>query len=141
MPSFLKKWIKHGIARSGVAIVYLSITFTIPLTHTCNLHKADPRACHSNSTYHSCSFESHTCTQPEFKLKQSSYNIKSGFRDGLCLACVCSMNCRTTEISSEATPFIIEIPVFVQSLSNSKVARQLEWTCSIAQRAPPVSIS
>lgn len=140
MPGLLRKWIKHRMAKITVAIVYLFITFTVPISHTCNLNKAYLQACHSNGTFHCCSFAA-VCTQPEFNLKQSSYNIKSGFHDSLCLACVYSMNCRATEISSAATPIIIGIPAFVQSLPDSRVTRRLEWTSSIILRAPPVSIS
>jgi hypothetical protein len=141
MPGLLKKWIKHGVARIAVAIAYLFITFTIPLTHTCNLHKAHPQACCSNSTFHCCSFETAVCTHSEFNLKQSSYNIESGCHNSLCLACVYSMNCRSTEISPATTPIIIAIPAFIQSLPYSRFAKRLKWTCSTISRAPPVSIS
>lgn len=141
MLGFLKKWIRHRVARILIAITYLSVTFTTPLVHTCNLHKAYPQGCYSNGTFHCCSLETAVRTHPEFNLKQSSYNIESGCHNSLCSACVYSMNCRSTEISPATTPIIIAIPAFVQSLPDSKVARQFEWTSSIMLRAPPVSIS
>lgn len=141
MPGFPKKWIRHGMARIAVAVAYLFITFTIPLSHTCNLHKADPQACHSNGTFHCCSFESPVCTQSEFKLKKSSCRTESRLYHSFCEACVYSMNCRATEISSAAAPIIIEIPDFVQYSPDSRITKRLEWTSSIFLRAPPVSIS
>ena len=141
MLGLLKKWIKHGVARIAVAITYLFITFTIPLAHTCNLHKAHPQACCSNGTFNCCSLETPVGTHPEFDLKQSSYNIESGRNNSLCLACLYSMNCRSTEISPAIIPIIIAIPAFVQPLQYSRLAKRLEWTFSILSRAPPVSIS
>jgi len=141
MPGFLKKWINCKMAKITIATAYLLITFIAPLSHTCNLHKAYPQACCSNGTSHCCSFETAVCTHSEFNFKQSNYNIESGCQNSLCLACVYSMNYRSTEISPATTPVIIAIPAFVQSLRDSRITKRLEWTCSIILRAPPVSIS
>jgi len=141
MPGFLKKWIRHGVARIAVAIAYLFITFTIPLTHTCNLHKAHPQACHFNSTYDGRSFESHTYTQLKTVLFQNSLKSKVLFHHGPCMTCLYSITSRSLQVNPEPSLVKTEVLTSVRSLHDSLVTKQLEWTSSIVLRAPPVSIS
>lgn len=141
MPGFLKKWIRHRVARIAVAIAYLFITFTIPLTHTCNLHKAHPQAYHYTSTYDCHSFESHTCTPLKIVLFQNSFKTKVLFHHGPCMACLYSITSRSVQVNPGPSLVNTEVLTSVRSLHDSLVTKQLEWTSSIVLRAPPVSIS
>jgi len=141
MPAFPKKWVRYEVARIAVAIAYLFITFTISLTHTCNLYKADPRACHSNSAYHRCSFESHTCTQLKIALFQNSFKTKVLTHHGPCTACLYSITSRSVQVNPGPSLVNTEVLTSFRSLHNSLVTKQLEWTSSIVLQAPPVSIS
>ncbi len=141
MPAFPKKRVRHGVARIAVAIIYLFITFTISLTHTCNLYKADPRACHSNSAYHCWSFESHTCTQLKIALFQNSFKTKVLTHHGPCMACLYSITSRTVQVIPGPSLVNTKLLTSVRALHDSLVTKQFEWTSSIVLRAPPVSIS
>lgn len=138
MCTFLEKWIKaHKAARVWVAAIYLFITLTISLDHTCQLRKAGPLTCYFVRTYHYCCGESYMAAQPEVMLKPDNCRTDALSRNSLCATCMYSNTCKTTQVNSGGSLIGTKVKPSVQLLPPSIVVKQPEWASSIVLRGPP----
>jgi hypothetical protein len=141
MLRFLRRRIRYRIACIAAAAIYSFITFTFPLTHSCELGERGSQAHHLDTSYHCCSLESNICTQAKVIVKDTGCKSKTLRCNALCAACIYSMNSWPSEISSAKNQITSEIPTYVQSFPDFNVVTRFEWTSSILLRTPPINIS
>ncbi len=142
MYSFRKNWFKAEKAtRIWIVIIYAFVTFTIPLTHTCSLHAQNSTNCNFGSHHCCCGLEDQVCMQPTVIVEQSSCTTENRHCNGLCTACMYSMNSRSTSVQPGAVTLDNEFQTFTQSLQFSNVVIRHQWATSIILRGPPLNIS
>jgi len=142
MYSFRKNWFSaEKTTRIWVVIIYTFVTFTIPLTHTCGLHTQNSTNCNFCVHHCCCGLEGHVCMQPIVIAEQSSCTTESRHCNGLCAACMYSMNTRSTSVQPGAVTLDNEFQTFTQSLQLLNVVIRHQWTTSIILRGPPFNIS
>ena len=133
MSTFLRKSVKADkTARFAVAVIYLFITFTIPLSHT---HRFDEAGSHP----YSC--ETEAWARAGVLSERDNCKAQALSTHDLCIACVYLRNSKASEITSRSTVINTEIPISSQFLPRSRALKQYEWMSSILTRAPPVIIS
>lgn len=142
MSIFQKRWFRTCKAtRIAVGSVYLFITFTIPLYHTCGLGGRGQQTCHCDNSPHYFFCPDGSSKQSEVSLRKGDYNPKVIFYYGLCAACMNSTTSNATEVNIGAATISNEISTSFTSLPSSSVVKKSEWLSSVYLRAPPFSIS
>jgi len=133
MSAFLRKSVRaDNTARFVVAVIYLFITFTIPLSHTCHLHGV-------GSHHYRC--ETEAWAKPVVPSERDNCKAQALSSNDLCMACVYLGNSKASEITAKLTVINTEIPISSQFLPRSRALKQYEWMFSILTRAPPIIIS
>ena len=133
MSAFLRKSVRaDNTARFAVAVIYLVITFTISLSHTCHLYGA---------CSHPYSCETEAWARAGVLSERDNCKAQALSSHDLCMACVYLGNSKASEITSRSTVINTEIPISSQFLPRSRALKQYEWMFSILTRAPPIIIS
>lgn len=134
MAVFLKKWFgASGVGRVTLCLLYLFITITIPLYHTCCLASSSRGTC--------CHFKSNLDEQSDISLQHEDCDAAGVSNYGQCLACMYSTTSNSTEVFPAAITIDNEVLTFFPFLPSSGMVKQSEWLSCPSLRAPPVSIS
>ena len=142
MVTFLKKWFRaYKTIRIAVGTVYLFITLTIPLYHTCGLGCLAEQTCHCDNARHCSRSETNLGKQPDISLKQDDYNLTVTPDYGPCMACMYSTTSNATQVNTAAATIGHKVSTTFQPLPSSRAVKQSEWLSSLSLRAPPVRIS
>lgn len=125
--------------RVTLAFLYVSISLTIPLDHTCNLYNHKESDCHADSVNHchviSCSSEIKTALGEIISEKTLQNN------SGYCVACFYSLMAKSHGSSLEVLPIKIDAPWLMEILPQLDFIKQSEYLSSVSLRAPPIIIS
>ena len=133
MVSFLKKCFGAcGAAPLGMGLLYLFMTFTIPLSHTCELYR---HACHYSQP------DVGPVSRSGAPLKNFDHHTPAISLHGRCMACLYLTICNSTEISIAQVIVRDVIPTFFQSLPHATNPKQPECLSLNFSRAPPSTIS
>lgn len=126
----------YRMIQALTAFMYLSVTFAVPLIHTCgpsetvsSHHFDNPDLC--------CCVEINTDAQFEISSKKDVPKAKTLSHSDICTACLYSLISKFTQ--AKTTTSLINITVFNSSriLSIAGVIKQSEWLISVSLRAPP----
>ena len=138
MMPFLKKWFGvFGAAHVGMGLMYLFMTFAVPLSHTCGLYHHSHR-CDSACYYAHPGVAPGSCSIP---LKKIDYHASAISSHSQCIACLYLAYCNATEVNASPAMVGDVIPSFFQSLPYSSNLKQAEKFFLNFSRAPPFSIS
>jgi hypothetical protein len=136
MPVFLKRWFRsRKTACIAVVSLYLFITIVNPAHHTCSLGNLD----HCNEAYHYSCPKTNLGNHIEIPSKQDKSNLFANY--DLCLACMYSITCNSTQVSTAVAITSHEDPTLFRYLPHSTILKPSEWLSSISLRAPPSNIS
>jgi len=139
MVPFLKKWFgAFDAARVGMGLIYLFMTFAIPLSHTC---EPDQHTYHYDNACHYSQPGVAPGRHSDIPLKKIDYHATAISSHGRCIACLYLTTCNSTEVNSAPVMARDVIPTFFQSLHYSSNLKQPEWLSLNLSRAPPFSIS
>ena len=142
MAILLAKWAKRRkTAQVALAVQYLIVTLTVPLSHSCDPGKASSEHSNlSNSNYHCCGESS---TSPAFDIapKQNECESESLRSQICCAACLYSALSKSTHEKTEATVIGIDVSTSSQVLLRRRIIKHSEWFSSVSLRAPPISTS
>jgi hypothetical protein len=141
MTGLSRRWLRFRLARITIAAIYIFTTFTFPVTHICDLRAADSQARHFANSCHCDSIEPHIYTQARVLSERNSQQGENSHCEALCAACIYSLISRSSVINSATKQISYDIPAHLQSLPDSNIVKQFEWTSSILLRAPPINIS
>jgi len=132
-----KRTIRYKITQVMMTVVYLFVTFTIPLNHTCGLHETCSKY-HFDNPDHYCGIDIHTDVQPEVDLKQDNCKAEILSHSNPCIACLYSITSKSTQVNTGRALINIKVPISFQTLPTLGIVRQSEWLSSVSLRAPPI---
>jgi len=127
----------YRITQAATAVVYLFVTFAIPLNHTCN-HCEKAINCHCDNPEYRCVAGNHTDTQTEVALKQDISKAETSSHSGICMACLYSITSKFTQVNTAKTLINTTVPNFFRILPALKIVWKSEWCSSVFLRAPPI---
>jgi hypothetical protein len=131
-----KGTIINKITQVLTALVYLFVTLTAHLNHTCN-HCEKNLNCHCDRPEYCSIAGNHTDTQPEAALKQDITKAQNPSHSGICMACMYSITSKFTQVNT--TKFAVTVHFYSSPLLPSmRIAKQSEWCSSVFLRAPPI---
>lgn len=142
MSVLLKRWLRASrAARIAVGLIYLVVTLTMPLCHTCGLGEAHRQTCNCGDGCHYSCCEISSCEQLSVSSKHTERKAGSRSNHGLCMACMYSITSNATRANIAAPALRNEALTFAQSLPSASIVKRSEWFSSVSLRAPPNSIS
>ena len=131
-----KKWLTApGGIRIILALLYLFVTFSIPLSHTCQLADKDVHSHHSECTNHR--HEDGNLIELRLASSQSNCDNKNQPNSTYCSACLYSLTSKAFKFCSNASLCSTQTVVRTQILPRLDFTKQLEWFSSVSLRAPP----
>ena len=140
MAGILKRWLRASVQmRVVLALLYLLTTFSLPLSHTCQLAAKDIHHRYSELTNHR--HAGNNFVERRLESGQSDYNKANQPRSTYCSACLYSVTCKTFKLRSSVLSLSAEVVAEPQRLPKPDLLKQGEWLCSISLRGPPITTS
>lgn len=139
MSIFLKRLFRASRAsHSVVGLIYLFVTLTVPLYHTCGLAGQCCKSCNCDDSYYYSRCKISSCNQPNIFSKKINHKASGLPNPSLCMACMYSVTSNATQVNTTVAFLRNEVPTFTQSLPSLSIIKQSEWLSSISLRAPPL---
>jgi hypothetical protein len=124
-------------ARIVLAVIYLYVTSTVPLTHDCIGDGSCPRHCHLSDSNHCCDERGHCGAEEGASFDEHYFSSEGKFAHGACLACLYSATAKTPASALGVSLVILEAESRVQAPKDSDVTKSFGWLCSHPLRGPP----
>ena len=131
MDTFLKKRVRTDAISIAAAFIYLFTTFTVPLTHTCNL---PTKHCHLHNGY--CC-EPHTGPSLQVGLDRDNGIERTLVCGNTCAGCLYSITSKFTHLNGGKALISTKLSASFRPLPDSPVIKQHDRLSSISLRAPP----
>lgn len=139
MADILKIWIKAPKKiRVVFALLYVLVSLSISLNHTCNDNGSKPHSCHLNSSV--CHFPDDN--HPNIYLKtvhnQNYSDSKVLSHSQKCPACTYLLKSKSSKFCSAGSILDVRVDAKRHIVPCRNFTNQFEWLCSNSLRAPPV---
>lgn len=139
MSVFLKRRFRATrMVHIALGVIYLFVTFTVPLYHTCGLDGPGSQSSNCDDSCHYSCCKVSSCNQPNISSEQIDHKASGLSNHGLCMACVYSVTSNATQVNAAVAVLGSEVLSSAQSLPSLGFIKRSEWLSSISLRAPPL---